>query len=75
MKYDVSCMGSKSVVSVAAVCQDKALREGICTSDYIRNEALSRCMAIPSYKYKSLKWKNLYYDFMRERVTAEITGR
>lgn len=55
MKYDVSYMGSKSVVSVAAVCQDEELMEGICTSDYIRNETLSRCMAIPSYKYKSLK--------------------
>lgn len=74
MKFPVTRMGSPSVVSVAAACEDEALHAGICKSDYVRNETLRRCCAIPSYKYKSLKWKNRYYDLIRNKVLTEIGG-
>ena len=64
-------MGSPNVVSIAEVCEGE-LREVILQSDYIRNETLNRCYAIPSYKQKSLFWKNRYYDHMKKRVMEEI---
>ena len=62
---------SPNVVSIAAVCGGE-LRESILRYENIRNETLNRCMAIPSYKYKSLKWKNRYYDYIRKIVEKEM---
>ena len=64
-------MGSASVVSISSVC-DGELAKAIRQSDYIRNETLNRTWAIPSMKYKSLKWKNRYYDHFRQQVIAEL---
>ena len=66
------CFGSDSVVSISTVCNDETLRESIHRSEYIRNETLKRCEAIPSYKHKPRKWKNKYYDLMKARVIAEM---
>lgn len=65
---------SGNVVSVSSVCEDPALREAIITSDAIRAETLRRCEKIPSYKHKSLEWKNRYYDLLRQRIRQEIAG-
>ena len=65
---------SGNVVSVSSVCEDPALREAIITSDAIRAETLRRCEKIPSYKHKSLEWKNRYYDLLRQRIWQEIAG-
>lgn len=62
---------SPNVESIADSCAGK-IREEILRSDYIRNEALNRCYAIPSYRSKPRKWKNMYYDLMRKRVMEEI---
>lgn len=63
---------TSSVVSISTVCNDENLREYIHSSEYIRNETMKRCEAIPSYKHKSRKWKNKYYDMMKARVIAEM---
>ena len=60
------------VISISTVCNDENSREYIHSSEYIRNETMKRCEAIPSYKYKSRKWKNKYYDMMKARVIAEM---
>jgi len=65
-------MGSTSVTSISSVCEDEELARAIRQSDYIRNETLNRTWAIPSMKYKSLKWKNRYYDHFRQQVIAEL---
>lgn len=65
---------SPNVISIADVCAGK-IREEILKSDYIRNETLKRCYAIPSYRGKSRKWKNLYYDLMKKRVMEELKIR
>lgn len=62
---------SPNVVSISSVC-DAELAESIHKSDYIRNETLRRCMAIASYRFKSLAWKNRYYDLIRSKVIAEL---
>lgn len=66
-------MGSKNVISVAYASDDAEVRNAVLTSDYIRNETLRRCMAIPSYMGKSLYWKNRYYDVIKRKVMSEIT--
>lgn len=63
---------NSSVVSISTVCEDETLRESLHRSEYIRNETLKRCEAIPSYKHKSRKWKNKYYDLMKSKVIAEM---
>lgn len=63
---------TSSVVSISTVCTDEELRQSIHSSEYIRNETLKRCEQIPSYKYKSRKWKNKYYDLMKSKVIAEM---
>lgn len=65
-------MGSKNVISVAYASDDPAIRNAVLTSDYIRNETLKRCMAIPSYMGKSLAWKNRYYDVIKRKVMSEL---
>ena len=67
-------MGSKSVVSVAYFVEDEKLKDAILQSDYIRNETLNRLCAMPSYKYKSLKWKNIYYDYFKRQVMRELSA-
>ena len=62
---------SSNVVSISSVCNAE-LAETIHKSDYIRNETLRRCMAIASYRFKSLTWKNRYYDLIRSKVIAEL---
>ena len=74
MSFGVRCMGSRNVVSIAAVCEGQEIRDAICKSDYVRNETLRRLCAIPSYKFKSLAWKNRYYDVIKAKVLAEIDG-
>ena len=61
----------QGVVSVSSVC-DADLAKEIRMSDYVRNETLRRCMAIPSYPLKSLAWKNRYYELFNRRVKAEV---
>lgn len=63
--------GSPSVVSISSVC-DSELAKAIRQSDYIRNETLRRCLAIPSYRSKPLRWKNRYYELIKKRVMAEL---
>ena len=70
----VAHMGCESVVSIAAVVEDMELRDAIIQSDYIRNETLNRCYAIPSYQYKNRRWKNRYYDLMKKKVIAELSA-
>lgn len=65
-------MGSRNVVSIASVVEDRELRNVIMQSDYIRNETMRRLRKLPSYEYKSLKWKNTYYDYFKRKVIAEI---
>ena len=66
-------MGSPSVVSIAAALPEGSeIRNAIQESDYIRNETLRRCYAIPSYAFKSLRWKNRYYDTIRKKVEREV---
>lgn len=74
-KLGIAHMGCESVVSIAASIEDEELRNAIIQSDHIRNETLNRCLAIPSYRYKSLKWKNRYYDVIKRRVIAEMTAQ
>lgn len=38
----------------------------------VRAETLRRCMEIPSYKHKTLAWKNRYYDCIRAKVLTEV---
>ena len=71
----IAHMGCESVVSIAAVVEDEEIRNTIIQSDYIRNETLNRCYAIPSYRYKSLKWKNRYYDVIKRKVMAEMAAQ
>lgn len=63
--------GSPNVVSISSVC-DEELARIIRRSDYIRSETLKRLCAMPSYKCKSLKWKNRYYDYFKRKVEAEL---
>ena len=62
---------SPNVVSISSVC-DAELAECIRKSDYVRNETLRRCYEITSYRFKSLKWANRYYDVIRSKVIAEL---
>lgn len=66
---------SENVVSVSSVCVDPVLRESIIASDCIRSETLRRCLAIPSYQFKSLRWKNRYYDLMRRKIMEELSRK
>ena len=66
---------SRNVVSVSSVCEDPALRESIIASDSIRAETMRRCLAIPGYPFKSLRWKNRYYDFFRRKVMEEMARK
>lgn len=75
MKTGIAHMGCDSVVSIAAVVEDEEIRNAIIQSDYIRNETLNRCLAIPSYRHKSLKWKNRYYDVIKRRVIKELAAQ
>lgn len=63
--------GSDSVVSISSVCMDETLAREIRLSDYVRNETLRRCFAIPGYQYKSLEWKNMYYEVIQRKVKVE----
>ena len=65
-------MGSRNVVSIAAYIEDEELQKAVVRSDYIRNETMRRCLEIPSYRHKSLKWKNRYYDLVKRRVEDEL---
>ena len=62
---------TENVVSVSSVCQDEEMARAIRSSDYVRNETMNRCCAIPSYQYKSLEWKNRYYTVIQRKVKAE----
>lgn len=62
---------TSNVTSISSVC-DEELARFIRESDYIRHETLRRTWAIPSMKYKSLKWANRYYNHFRAQVIAEI---
>ena len=62
---------SKHVVSIAAVIPSPE-REAIELSDKIRTMTLARLVAMPGYKHKTLKWKNIYYDFYKKKVMAEL---
>lgn len=66
------CFGSSNVVSVSSVCNEK-IAKVIRESDYIRNETLRRLTAMPSYSFKSLKWKNKYYDYFKRQVEDELS--
>ena len=68
----MSCFASKNVLSVAHFVDDAELKNGVLLSDYIRNETLNRLRAMPSYDCKSLKWKNIYYDYFKRQVIKEI---
>ena len=70
----IAHFGCASVVSIASVVEDEEIRNAVNLSDFIREETLKRCMAIPSYMYKCLEWKNRYYDVIRRRVIAEVGG-
>lgn len=61
----------KSVVSVSSVC-DSPMREELDFSSNVRNETLNRLTSLPSYPYKSLKWKNRYYEYFKKKVLEEM---
>ena len=63
--------GTPNVISISSICE-KDLAKAIRQSDYIRNETLRRCLAIPSYRSKPLRWKNKYYELIKKRVIAEL---
>ena len=67
--------GSDNVVSVSSACGDPVLRESIIASDFIRSETLRRCLAIPSYQFKSSYWKSRYYDLIRRKVMEELSRK
>lgn len=60
------------LVNVAAFVDDETIRKELYLSSRIRDETLRRCLMIPSYKYKSLVWKNRYYEVIQKRVKAEL---
>lgn len=68
-------MGCEDVVSIAAVVEDEEIRRVIMLSDYIRNETLKRCEAYPSFRYKSRKWGNRYYDYFKHKVEEELKAK
>lgn len=68
-------MGSPNVRSIAEFIDDEALAAGIRQSDYIRNETLRRLCAMPSYPIKTLRWKNIWYDYFRKQVEREIQAK
>lgn len=63
---------SRNVTSISSVCKDEELAKTIRQSDYVRNETLRRLCQIPSYPYKTLVWKNRYYDAIKAKVIAEL---
>ena len=65
------CFGSPNVVSISSVCNPD-LAQTIRRSDCIRNETMRRCLEIPSYRSKPLKWKNKYYELIQRRVIEEL---
>lgn len=67
MTYFCGC----SVHSIADIC-DEPLKSVIELSDRIRNETLNRLVAMPGYEFKSLKWKNIYYDYHKKKVMEEL---
>lgn len=66
------CFASKNVVSVSAVADDERIARVLRASDYMRAETFRRCFKIASYKYKSLIWKNRYYEHFLNQVKQEL---
>ena len=62
------------IVSVAYYAENDAIKNAVLLSDQIRNEALNRLCALPSYSCKSLKWKNKYYDYFKKKVEKELSA-
>ena len=65
---------NKNCVSVASFAENEEMKKAVLQSDYIRNETLNRLCAMPSYNCKSLKWKNIYYDYFKKKVMEEISA-
>jgi len=65
---------TKNVVSIASCVEDEETRKAILLSDNVRSETLKRLCAMPSYSCKSLKWKNIYYDYFKKKVIAELSA-
>lgn len=63
---------TKNVVSVACML-DEPERSELEFWDRVRCETLRRLVAMPGYSCKSLKWKNIYYDYHKRRVIAEFS--
>ena len=61
---------TKNVVSVACMLPENECRE-LEFWDCVRAETLKRLTAMPGYKYKTLKWKNIYYDYWKRKVVEE----
>ena len=38
----------------------------------VRDETLRRLVAMPSYECKTIRWKNIYYEYLRKKVFAEM---
>lgn len=66
------CFSTKNVSSISRICQDAELKQTIQQNDFIRNETLRILCSIPSYPYKTLEWKNRYYDVIRKHVAARL---
>ena len=63
------------IVSVAYYAENEEIKKSVLLSDSIRHEALRRLCAIPSYDCKSLKWKNRYYDYFKQKVEKELADK
>lgn len=65
------CFVTPNCVSISSVCNGE-LKQALIQSDYIRNETLKRLCSMAGYKYKSLAWKNRYYDYFKKQVMKEL---
>lgn len=63
-----------STINVSAFSETEEMKRVLENSALIRQKALDACFKIPSYKHKSLYWKNKYYDLFRNRFIKEIGG-
>ena len=63
------------IVSVAYYADSEDVEKAVLLSDHIRNEALRRTCALPSYNCKTLKWKNRYYDYFKKKVEKELSSK
>ena len=63
------------IIPVAMFMEDEREQRELLVYDAIRTETLKRLCAIPSYPYKSLAFKNRYYDAIKRKVQSEYIAK